>query len=197
MSTTTDSIYLVRARDVVGLPVVTINGGEDAAEIRDVVYDAERHDLIGFTLNKRGWFRGTLGSTLAADDVVAIGADAVMVDDEDALDEGRRDDELAPSSNVDVIGDTVVSASGKVIGDVVDVVLETGPRPKVAGYEVETESSKLFVPSSAQVALSGDNLVLPAGAEEFTANDLAGFGASVRSFRDRLAGQSTTRRDDQ
>ena len=63
---TADTERLMRATDVTGLPVVTIAGGDDIAEIKDVVYDAGTHSLIGFTLNKRGWFRGTLRGVLAA-----------------------------------------------------------------------------------------------------------------------------------
>ena len=40
-----------------------------------------------------------------------------------------------------------------------------------------------FVPISAQLAVSGDNLVLPEGATEFIRNDLAGFGAAIESYR--------------
>ena len=63
-----DTERLMRATDVTGLPVVTIAGGDDIAEIKDVVYDAGTHSLIGFTLNKRGWFRGTLRGVLAIRD---------------------------------------------------------------------------------------------------------------------------------
>ncbi len=187
-------LHLVRARDVVGLPVVTIDGGEDAAQIRDVVYDAERHHLLGFTLNERGWFRGTLGTALRAEDVVGIGADAVMVPDETCLAQpSSSEDVLAPpKESYHVIGDTVVSSGGATLGEVVDVVLETGSRPKAVGYEVKTDDGTLFVPSSVQMAVSGNNLVVPAEAEEFTANDLAGFGAAVHSFRRRLEGEESS-----
>ena len=186
----TDQLNLMRASEIGGLPVVTVNGGEDAAEIKDVVYDASEHHLIGFTLNKRGWFRGSMKASLPIANVAGIGADAVMVPDEDCL-TARNDssDTLArPKDGVDVMGDEVVSSSGSVIGTVVDVIIETGSSPKAVGYEVETDDGSVFIPSSAQMSISGDNLIVPAEAEEFTRNDLVGFGGAVRSFRDRLAG---------
>ena len=67
-----------RATDLLGQPVVTL-GGDDLAEIRDVVYDSERGSMLGFTLNKRGWFGGRLKERLPVDAVHAIGRDAVMV----------------------------------------------------------------------------------------------------------------------
>ena len=179
---------LVRASEVTGLPVVTIDGGEDAAEIKDVIYDATRHDLVGFTLNKRGWFRGRMRAVLDADQVVAVGPHAVMVPGEDCLTE-RGDSAAAlesPKAGIDVIGNEVVSSNGKVIGTVVDVIIETGERPSAVGYEVDGDNGPIFMPSSAQMSLSNDNLVVPAEAEEFAHSDLAGFGASVRSFRELL-----------
>ncbi|MEP1126384.1 MAG: PRC-barrel domain-containing protein [Ilumatobacter sp.] len=185
-------LNLMRASDVAGLPVVTIDGGEDAAEIKDVVYEASRHHLIGFTLNKRGWFRGSMKSTLAAVNVTGIGADAVMVPGEDCLTEraGSTDALAAPKSDHDVIGNDVVSSSGAVIGTVVDVIIETGEAPQAVGYEVKTADGSVFVPSSAQMGLSAQNLIVPAEAEQFTRDDLAGFGASVASFREMIGGPS-------
>ena len=185
-------LNLIRASEVAGLPVVTIDGGEDAAEIKDVVYDASAHHLIGFTLNKRGWFRGSMKATLHADDVTGIGTDAVMVPGEACLTEGSSGATAlaTPKSDHDVMGNEVVSSSGAVLGKVVDVILETGSAPQAVGYEVETSDGSVFVPSSAQMGLSGENLIVPAEAEEFTRNDLAGFGASVQSFREMIGGRS-------
>jgi uncharacterized protein YrrD len=190
----TDQLNLIRARDVIGLPVVTIDAGEDAAEIKDVVYDADGHHLIGFTLNKRGWLSGRLRSTLDTEHVVGIGAHAVMVDSDECLTERDRSTDAlaAPGANADVIGNSVLTQSGSMLGTVVDVIVETGSDPRAVGYEVETDDGTVFVPSSAQMSVSGDNLVVPAEAEEFTRNDLVGFGASVRSFR-RLLDQDSNR----
>lgn len=187
-----DRIDLIRASEIQKLPVVTIEGGEDAAEVRDVVYDADRHTLIGFTLNKRGWLSGKMKTSLPIEMVTGIGPDAVTVLDESSLvdRDGSPQALSSPKSDHDVIGNDVVSTSGAVLGTVVDVIIETGQRPGVVGYETETDDGNLFIPASAQTSLSGSNLVVPAEAEEFTQNDLAGFGAAVESFRDRLGGAS-------
>ncbi|MGB3734990.1 MAG: PRC-barrel domain-containing protein [Ilumatobacter sp.] len=185
-------LNLIRASEVGGLPVVTIDGGEDAAQIKDVVYDASQHHLIGFTLNKRGWFRGAMKSTLAASDVIGIGQHAVMVPGEDCLTEkgGASGAPAASGSGVDVMGNEVVSSSGAVLGKVIDVIIETGASPNAVGYEVETDDGSVFIPSSAQMGLSAENLIVPAEAEEFTRNDLVGFGNSVGSFREMIGDRS-------
>jgi len=181
-----DTERLMRARDVTGLPVVTIVGGDDIAEIRDVVYDAGSHSLIGFTLNKRGWFRGTLKGVLAATDIEGIGADAVMVHDDAALTESSTPvATLAdPETQRDVMGNRVLSSDGTDLGQITGVVLSTGVDPAAVGYELtDAAGEAMFVPISAQMAISDTNLILPAESTEFVRNDLAGFGASIASYR--------------
>jgi uncharacterized protein YrrD len=178
---------LIRARDVMGQVVVSIASGEDVAEIRDVVYDGESHRLVGFTLNKRGRFAGRLKSVLGADSVVAIGPDAVMIEDDTAIDD--RADPPAGLADLGtarhVLGNRVLSSDGSDLGEVVAVILSTGDEPRAVGYELQQRdrADTSFVPISAQMALSGENLVLPPEATAFVRNDLAGFGAAVASYR--------------
>ncbi len=178
---------LMRARDLMGLPVVSIASGEDVAEVRDVVYDGEAHRLVGFTLNKRGMFAGRLKAVLTAGSVAAIGPDAVMIDTESAIDDsdGQASGLGDLGAARQVIGNRVLSADGSNLGEVVAVILSTGSEPRAVGYELQPpdRSNTSFVPISAQIALSGENLVVPAEATAFVRNDLAGFGAAVASYR--------------
>ncbi len=183
--------HLIRAGDLIGHPVVAIDSGEDVAEVRDVVYDAGKHRLVGFTLNKRGIFAGRLKDVLPATSISAIGADAVMIADESQITESEQPEALeSPGDSASVIGNRVLSSQGTDLGEVVGVVLETGDDPIAVGYEIDatdaagdTKADRVFVPISAQMALSGDNLMLPEEATEFVRNDLAGFGAAVTEYR--------------
>lgn len=178
--------HVMRAGDLVGLPVVSIASGEDIAEVRDVVYDAGHHRLVGFTLNKRGLFAGRMKDVLPAESLTAIGADAVMVRDEAAISE--PDDEAGPLKRTDeaasVIGNRVLSFEGNELGEIAEVIVATGTEPKAVGYQIESagHSESVFVPISAQIALSDDNLLLPEEATAFIRNDLAGFGAAIESY---------------
>ena len=76
---------LITASQINRLPVVTVRGGEDVAEVRDVIYSPEAGRLVGLTLNKRGFFAGRDSAVLPAAAIDAIGRDAVMVLDESSL----------------------------------------------------------------------------------------------------------------
>src|SRR5665811_386294 len=185
---TTSSVRLLRAGEIIGLPVVTIDGGEDVGEVKDVVYDGTSHRLIGFTLNKRGWFRGTLTDVLNVAQIAAIGGDAVMVNSDADL---AAPVAAAEASALEGEGHDVIGTDGTILGVVSGVILSAGERPAAVGYELTDDAgASVFVPISAQLALSGDNLVVPSEMTPFVRHDLAGFGASVSEFR-AILGQGT------
>lgn len=179
---------LVLASELAGRPIVAIDCGDDIAEVKDIVFDPVSHNLDGFTLNKRGWFRGSLKQSLPTERVAAIGPAAVMVDSaSDLVARKEAPAALADSKErVTVIGSKVLSADGEELGHIIDVVLETGRSPAAAGYKVESDDGTIFVPISAQMSLSDDNLILPEAARQFVRDDLAGFGAAVSEYRKTL-----------
>ena len=179
------TVYL-KTSEVIGLPVVTVDGGEDVAEIRDVVYSSEAGALLGFTLNKRGFLRGRMREVLPADVVHAIGSAAVMVDDDESLvsKSDAPDAVASPPGNRNVLGDAVLTDTGVKLGTVSDLVLAVGGRGEIIGYELERDGSKeaWFIPRPQQIAVSGDALLVPATIEEYVSHDLTGFALAVDRF---------------
>ena len=181
---------LMRASEVGGLPVVTIAGGEDVAEVKDIIYSPELGKLLGFTLNKRGFLRGSMKEVLTADSVFAAGHDAVMILDDSCLvaADAAPDAVARPAGERNVLGNAVVTEGGVRLGTVTDLVLELGTSLDVVGYQLKAGdgSADRFIPLPAQLAVSGAALVVPAATEDFVFDDLAGFGAGVDDFRARL-----------
>ncbi len=180
---------LVTASEIMRLPVVTIDGGEDVAEVRDVIYSPEEGRLAGLTLNKRGFFSGRLPDVLAAADIHAIGRHAVMVRDESSL--SSPDDATAdvghPATNRNVIGDDILTEGGTSLGTVRDLVLLVGSAGEVVGYQIDTTGGgQGYIPLPAQLAVSGSTLVVPDVTKDFVEQDLVGLGGAVDDFRGRL-----------
>ena len=191
---------LMRTSDIVKRPVVTM-AGEDVAQIKDVVFSAGGGAVGGFTLAGRGLFSGKLDRGLPWGSVAALGTDAVMIDDEDALAPTERVLDASASSGGsggDVLGSQVLTDSGIDLGTVVDVIIAVeGTRTgqcDVVGYEIEasealgTKGTKVLIPLPDTIAASGDHLIVPANAKDFVAHDLAGFGAAMQAFRAQLEG---------
>ncbi len=125
--------------DLVGRPVVSIADGLDIAEVKDVVFEPDRHALMGFTLNKRGFWRGSLRELLPTANISAIGPDAVMVDSADALaPPDQAPVELQPGSKRHgVLGARVMTSGGRSLGVITGVIVSLGSRFEVVGYEID------------------------------------------------------------
>ncbi|MGH3753596.1 MAG: PRC-barrel domain-containing protein [Pseudonocardiaceae bacterium] len=189
--TTPTPALLLRASELIGRPVVTL-GGELVAEIKDIVFERTGGRIAGFTLRNPGLFSRSRKDSLPWGGVHGVGRDAVMVPDEAVL---LATAELAPRKQArksDVLQDRVLTDNGRDLGRVVDVVLHGGTSLEVVGYEVEasealgTAGRRVLIPLPDTVAVSGENLIVPAAATEFVSEDLAGFGAAVDAFRARL-----------
>ena len=138
---------LMRTSEVTKRPVVTL-GGEDIAQVKDVVYSAGGGAVGGFTLAGRGLFSGPSKQALAWSAVMALGPDAVMIRDIDVLESlSTVLDQSASSggSGGDVLGSQVLTDSGTDLGTVADVILEIadqgGGQCDVVGYEVEASQA--------------------------------------------------------
>lgn len=178
---------LTSALDVPGRPVVTL-AGEDVAQVRDVVFD-RAGAVSAFTLAGRGLLAGPMKQHLPWHNVHGFGPDAVIIADAGALAEGRFG-----GVEGSVIGDEVLTRSGTVVGTVIDAVLRLdGAVLDVVGYEVESKSGEAprFVPLPDTLSVNTGRLVVPDSALQFLSNDLAGFGASVDTFRTQLRGDQT------
>lgn len=193
---------LMRATEIMKLPVVAIDVGDAVADIKDVVYGSGEGEVFGFTLNKRGFLAGPMKRVLHWSDVVGLGRAAVVVDtaDESVLRPMKGDDvgALAKQKDRAVLGTDVLSDSGTRLGVVTDVIVMCGGPPEVVGYEIEASETmgpragrRVLIPLPDTLSISGDALMVPAAAEQFVADDLAGFGASVEEFRAQLGSGST------
>ena len=185
---------LLRATELGKRPVVTL-AGEDIAQIKDVIYDASGGAVSGFTLNGRGIFAGPLKKALPITGVVAIGPDAVMITDAGALTERVEIAAAGDLRDRHVLGNRVVTDTGTDLGTVVDVILQVGADTDVVGYEIEAgealgDGRRVLLPLPDTLAVSGEALIVPRGAAEFVAHDLAGFGAAVAAFRTHLKGDA-------
>lgn len=184
---------LMRATDLIGRPLVTLDG-EDVAQIKDIVYAGASGRIAGFTLAGRGLTAGPLRRAIPWEAVHGAGRDAIMISDGKGLSDR---DEFVTRSDLreqDVLGSTVLTDTGTALGEVTDVIVEISSVADVVGYEIRTggglppSGRTLLIPLPDTLAASGEAVVVPAEATEFVVDDLSAFGTAVTSFRDRLGG---------
>jgi uncharacterized protein YrrD len=188
---------LLRGRDLITLPIVSL-GGDDLAEVRDVLFDAKRGILIGFTLNKRGHLSGRMNEMLLDADVLAIGPNAIIVTSSTSFHNPSVADSGSPIGNV--ISDSVVTDTGVVIGMVTDVVIDT-KIGVVVGFEIAPtearegrEGRKSYLPFDDTLSVSSDMLIVPEAAIDYIDDDFAGFAEAVDRYRTALSTRTAAAR---
>ena len=172
---------LLRGRDLIGHPVVEIATGDDLAEVKDVVFDATRGTVTGFTLRKRGFLGRKMKDMLPSDRVRSIGTAAVMIDTADAL--THPDDipeSMATSKDREVLHDTVITESGRTLGTVKDVIIQGGAGARVVGFEIGGGSvGDGLIPINVKTGISGSSLIVPDSYEQRIRADLTGFATEL------------------
>lgn len=188
----------MRAREIGGRPVVTLDTAEDVAEVKDVVFAYGTASLVGFSLNKRGFLGSPMKEQLPWSRVSALGRDAVMIESRAALGAGDEAmEDAAASGDRDVIGASVMTDGGTRLGIVEDVIVQVGGgSARVVGFEVHgpqvergRSAATLLIPVDDTLSVSGETLMVPAAAEDFVRDDLSGFGSAVAEFRARLGSE--------
>lgn len=175
---------LMRASTLIGRPVVSLDAAEDVAEVKDVVFSHADATVVGFRLNKRGRFAGPLKHVLPWSRVAAVGRDAVMISEREAL--GEPDESMAAAAGGNdrtIVGTTVMTDAGRALGAVSDLIVDVAEQADVVGFEVDGDR---LIPVGDTIALSERALMVPAAAEDFLRDDLAGFASAVEAFRARL-----------
>nr|BFE60360.1 PRC-barrel domain-containing protein [Dactylosporangium thailandense] len=179
---------LVRATDIIGMPVVTLDG-DDIADIKDVVFDGDTGRVRGFTLNGRGLLAGPLDQGLPAGAVSSVGRDAVMTAGPTTTVSLR--DMAARAGNGDVLGNHVLTEGGTDLGAVADVILQVAPGGvvDVVGYDIVAgpalygDGRRVLLPLPHTIAASGEVVIVPTESVELVRPNLAEFGDAVATLR--------------
>jgi uncharacterized protein YrrD len=176
---------LVRATELMGLPVVALDTADPVGEVRDVLVDPARSKVVAFTVRGRGLFSPPLLGLLPRKAVKSIGEEALTI--KTASDLVRERDGMASAldDQVEVLGQDVVTDGGGIVGEVVDVVLEVeGKEAVIVGAEIETPTeARVIVPLPQGATLGSPALIVPAATRRQTANGLAGFRALLTRAR--------------
>jgi uncharacterized protein YrrD len=177
---------LVRAAELIGAPVITLDEGAVIGEVRDVLFDPQRVRFLGFTLRGVGLLSPPLIGLLPAAGIRSVGRDAVMVGSDAVVVRDEDDLHSTLGEHQDAVGQTVVTDSGAAIGRIADLVLEIDAgRAAVVGCAVRRpDGREMVVPLADELGLSwGEPIVVPAGASEHVASGLTGLREALDRAR--------------
>jgi uncharacterized protein YrrD len=176
---------LVRATELMGLTIVTLDTAAAIGEVRDVLFDPARSRVVALTVRGIGLLSPPLIGLLPTNSVASIGHDAVMINSRAAVVSEREGMAATVDDQIEVLGKEVVSDGGATLGNVLDVVLEVEDgEAVVVGCEIERPGEgRVILPLPPGTPLSSEALIVPATAEPYAANGLAGFREVLQRAR--------------
>ena len=167
--------------DLVGKSVISRATGNKLGRVHDLIVDPIGGVLLGLsTETPEGG-----GHVIEIREVYSIGPDAVMVESDDSLSPaGGSPLAEAPLAKKELLGASVVTEGGRLLGQAADVFVRDSSPPQVI-YEVrESVLDKLlgrttFIPASAGRAVSADfkRIIVPEDTPEQAAESLDALAA--------------------
>jgi len=116
---------MLRARDIVGLPVLNLKTGDCVGRVQDIVFDNE-NKVLGIVLEGNNWLRPTVN--IPSELICAVGKDALTVKD-------YAIQEIKGMLWSQKVGNEVYTQNGEAQGTIADVFLDDSMH-EIVGYEV-------------------------------------------------------------
>ncbi|MHB1407586.1 MAG: PRC-barrel domain-containing protein [Desulfitobacteriaceae bacterium] len=115
-----------RTREIVGLPVLDLQTGDQVGWVQDLTFNEETDDVIGFLLEGAHFFQNNKGIPRPA--VAAVGKDALTVNNYTV-------EELSGTKWSEKVGNQVYTQGGDLRGTIEDVFLDDSAQ-HIVGFEV-------------------------------------------------------------
>lgn len=155
-----------KALDVLGLPVVCLETGEEMGKVRDILCDSTWR-VLGVVLQEKNLFQQ--GSYIPIEHIYAVGEDCVTVKGHDAV---VSMDGLAEIETVGLVtgrntlkGKPVMTETGDVLGTLEDVYFSRNWE-KLVGYELsdgwiaDLVEGRKRLPLPSSLIIGRDNLIV-------------------------------------
>ncbi len=175
-----------KGSDVIGKPVVSFDTGEEFETIRDLIFDQNNNQLLGFVVDEGGWFSGA--RVLPLHSIQALGPDAVIVPDKRSVipaDAEPTINQILERNNI-LKGTKIVTTDGKDLGTLADLYFdeETGT---VEGYEAsggvfaDAVNGKSFVPAPHTLKIGEDVAFVPPETAQLMEEQVGGIRGAAQS----------------
>lgn len=160
---------MLKGRELLSLPVVTLKDRKQIGEVKDLIYDHAGNRVIGYLVEAGGWLRD--GKGFLHTDIVRREDDCLIVNDELVVRNLSTIPELAEfiHNKHDIRGLRVEHEDGHALGVIQDLVVD-GETGEIMGYEVsdgiiqDLLDGRLTI-STKEIRVNEDKVVAAAAAE--------------------------------
>jgi uncharacterized protein YrrD len=179
---------MISGRELIGMPIYSLDRGEEIGEVENVIFDPDQRKVIGFVLQEGGLFRSL--QAIPFERIQSIGPDAILL---------KRDAPLETSSEwvdpkqvkegFNLSGRRVISDRGHEIGTLYDLDIDerTGA---VTGIEIrrglfqDTAEGKKRIDFEHIQQIGKDAIIISEAALELLVAQKGGLSATLQSVKD-------------
>jgi len=188
---------MLKGSDIIGKVVVTYDMGKKIERIRDLIFDQERNQLLGFLVEEKGLFRDA--KVIPLKEVQAIGLDALVVHSKESVVGAHQIPAIAKilhHNNV-LRGTKILTTAGLNLGELVDLFFDEHSG-LVEGYEVsggvfaDAYSGRSFVPAPETLKIGYDVAFVPSETAQMMAEQVGGIRGAVQATGDRWQDSAET-----
>lgn len=117
---------IAKAKKVIGLPVYSVNTGEESGKVKDIIYDPYQNKIAALLLDEEGLFSDE--RVLMYEDIESIGEDAVITESKELI---RKIKEISQDirniidGNTNLTGHRIITDEGKELGKATDILFDT------------------------------------------------------------------------
>lgn len=127
---------LIQATKIIGLKVITLDGGKEIDTVKDVIYDPQENRVKALLVDKQGWFKDA--KIISVEKIESIGKDAVIIQNEDAVESASQNSKrvanIAHDKNY-LTKTKIITVDGDDLGNVTDLYFSL-PYGNVQEFEV-------------------------------------------------------------
>jgi len=180
-----------KGNEIIGKTVVSYNTGRRIDIVKDLIFDQNSNRLLGFLIKEGGWFSSP--RVLLLSDVLAIGADAIIISSKDNIFEAKQVPAIARILEYNNVlkGTRILTTDGRNLGTMVDLYFDdkTG---MVEGYEVsggmfaDAYSGRSFVPTPKTFKIGKDVAFVPVETALLMEEQVGGIKAAMQSAGEKV-----------
>ncbi len=145
------------SKEITGLPVVSIEEGEEIGTVRMLIPDPHEPKIIGIVVEDREWFKGA--KIVTFDKIFGLGESAVTIINKQQLSKVDTFPEVEDVllRGISLLGSRVLTRKGEALGQVEEFYIEKDG--KIIAYEVDMKDDVKFLPSE-EVLTIGKGIII-------------------------------------
>lgn len=190
------NFMLVKATNLIGLPVITLDTGEKIETIKDILYNLHTNLVEGLLIDAGGWF--SKAKVILTQNIQSLGEDAVMIPSTSAVNTANEIEEEVAQIAKDgeyLTKTKIVTETGKELGNVSDLYF-TLPDGAVEKLEVsqnlvqDAAKGKATISVNDIVKIGKDATIVSAAAAQALKEQSAQGGAQALTQQAQQQGQT-------